>query len=357
MPLTHPGRDRERGRIWRIIYKGTPEKPLADKLPPDLTKYNLDELIAATAGQNLTLRMLAMWQIVDRIGAPAIDPLKAILKSGTPNQKVNAIWALYNLKRLDTPEVLALAADADRTVRVHAMKVFSETSPWPANAADAVRSGLKDADPWVRRAAADALGRQPRCRKYQAVDCPAGESRSGRFAFHSSGSHGVAKPIVVERNLRKNFSAESGRKRIANGSGRVPGRAHGRRGGDLGEVSGYRKSGSERSREVHGARDKVSAVWRTRRAGGVGAHASRRRCGTAVGAAEIHSRRCRKTRRRTQSGRPRVGGGNDRNSSEDRCGNQRARMDRADARRQAEPPPTRGWRRAASRRMARRTPS
>src|SRR5205085_1078301 len=38
VPLTHPGRDRTSGRIWRIVYKGTPEKPLPDKLPPDLTK-------------------------------------------------------------------------------------------------------------------------------------------------------------------------------------------------------------------------------------------------------------------------------------------------------------------------------
>ncbi len=27
VPLTHPGRDRERGRIWRIVYKGTDGKP------------------------------------------------------------------------------------------------------------------------------------------------------------------------------------------------------------------------------------------------------------------------------------------------------------------------------------------
>ena len=34
VPLTHPGRDRERGRIWRIVYKGTDGKPAPAPVPP-----------------------------------------------------------------------------------------------------------------------------------------------------------------------------------------------------------------------------------------------------------------------------------------------------------------------------------
>ena len=156
--LTHPARDRERGRIWRIVYKGTPEKPLADKLPPDLTKKNADELIALLGDSNLTLRMLAQWQIVDRIGAASIEPLKAILKSGTPNQKVSAMWALLHQKALDEAALGALAADQDRAVRTHSMKVLSEIATWSETQHGWALNGLKDADPWVRRAAADALG-------------------------------------------------------------------------------------------------------------------------------------------------------------------------------------------------------
>src|SRR5206468_7986496 len=33
VPLTHPGRDRERGRIWRIVWKGTDGKAPPPKAP------------------------------------------------------------------------------------------------------------------------------------------------------------------------------------------------------------------------------------------------------------------------------------------------------------------------------------
>ena len=34
VPLTHPGRDRERGRIWRVVYRGRVGVPPADSRPP-----------------------------------------------------------------------------------------------------------------------------------------------------------------------------------------------------------------------------------------------------------------------------------------------------------------------------------
>jgi hypothetical protein len=47
--LTLPGcATAERGRIWRIVYKGAAEKPLPDVLPPDLTKKGAGELIQLT---------------------------------------------------------------------------------------------------------------------------------------------------------------------------------------------------------------------------------------------------------------------------------------------------------------------
>src|SRR5436309_9304396 len=58
VPLDHPGRDRERGRIWRIVYRGDGKKP---PLPPE---FNLAEAVAADvvkrlAHPNITVRTLA----------------------------------------------------------------------------------------------------------------------------------------------------------------------------------------------------------------------------------------------------------------------------------------------------------
>ncbi|HLX61644.1 MAG TPA: PVC-type heme-binding CxxCH protein [Planctomycetota bacterium] len=161
VPLTHPGRDRERGRIWRIVYTGTPEKPIADALPMDLTKKNLEELIALTGEPNLTLRMMAMFQIVDRIGMAAIPELVKHINAGNSNQRICAVWALYNLGAISADGVAVPARDIDPAVRIHAMKLLAEFGQWTDFAHNLALDGLKDADPWVRRAAADALGRHP----------------------------------------------------------------------------------------------------------------------------------------------------------------------------------------------------
>ena len=51
------------------------------------------------------------------------------------------------------------AKDGDRLVRVHAMRILSETANWTGKEEGVAMEGLKDIDPYVQRAAADALGR------------------------------------------------------------------------------------------------------------------------------------------------------------------------------------------------------
>ncbi len=62
VPLTHPGRDRERGRIWRIVYKGADGKAVlpSPKLPEDLKG-----LMAELGSPLMTRRTLAMNTIAD----------------------------------------------------------------------------------------------------------------------------------------------------------------------------------------------------------------------------------------------------------------------------------------------------
>src|SRR6266850_283714 len=73
VPLTHPGRDRERGRIWRVVYKGdTTKSEIRNAKLPE----HLDGLIAELGSPNLTRRMLAMNEICDRFGQAAVQPLK-----------------------------------------------------------------------------------------------------------------------------------------------------------------------------------------------------------------------------------------------------------------------------------------
>ncbi len=160
VPLPHPGRDRTSGRIWRVAYAS--DKTEAPK-KFDLSRSELAELIDEMGSPNITRRMLAMNQVVDRIGSAAVEPLKKILAKGDqdPLRKIHSLWALYQLRSLDEGLLVGAAHDRTPAVRVHAMRILSETPSLSKPLHDALVAGLRDSDPLVQRCAADALGQHP----------------------------------------------------------------------------------------------------------------------------------------------------------------------------------------------------
>jgi putative heme-binding domain-containing protein len=159
--LHHPGRDKQRGRIWRIVYTGAGAKAPAAQ-PFDISNAPIPALIGGLADANLTVRNLAMNHLADRTGATAIEPLKAMLKtSGNAPQKSHALWILQRLNAFDEETFTAAARDADPIVRVHSAKILAEITAWNAAHQSAALVGLHDADPRVVRAAADAVGQHP----------------------------------------------------------------------------------------------------------------------------------------------------------------------------------------------------
>ena len=159
--LNHPGRDRERGRIWRIVYKGNAAQAPAPK-PFDLTKDSVPQLVAYLSDPNFTIRMMSMNYLADQIGQAAVAPLKEAL-NGKPSTelKVHGLWVLKRLGALDESMLAAAAKDSDRAVRVHSMRILAETEKWSADQRELALAGLKDEDPIVQRCAADALGTHP----------------------------------------------------------------------------------------------------------------------------------------------------------------------------------------------------
>ncbi len=171
VPLDHPGRDRERGRIWRIVYRGQNEdgaagpgnnrqkSGLAETLA---SPRDVNGLVAELGSANLARRMLAMNHLADSVGQPAVAPLKKVLNKSTNwFQKAHALWVLYRLNALDEKALVAAARDPARGVRVHAMRVLGEMENWSATEHALALAGLRDNDAFVQRAAADALGRHP----------------------------------------------------------------------------------------------------------------------------------------------------------------------------------------------------
>lgn len=153
VPLGHPKRDKTRGRIWRITYKGQHNEV------PDLSKSQLNELIEALGHDNMTIRMTATDQITDRIGQKAGDPLKALLSSSTvtTQQYVQALWALHRLNIIDNDLIIKAAAHTSPVVRLHAIRILTEKNLSPSVVKDVSDQALKDKDPHVRRAAIELL--------------------------------------------------------------------------------------------------------------------------------------------------------------------------------------------------------
>jgi putative heme-binding domain-containing protein len=158
--LTDPRRDYQRGRVWRITYHGD---GAASPTPFDVSKANVSELIEKLNDPNITARMMVICELSDRAGKDAVAPLKAMLQGGkaSSDQKIGALWTLYRLDALEGGLLQTAAGESDRAVRVHAMRILSETPKWDGGDRDLALKGLSDADALVRRCAADALGMHP----------------------------------------------------------------------------------------------------------------------------------------------------------------------------------------------------
>ena len=120
VPLEHPGRDKERGRIWRIIKKGVAAPSPVSANP-----------VASLGDANTTRRHLALGQL-------AQTPQNTDLNPVTPLAQLDAIWVL--LARGQTQEAItklkeiASAHDGsgkDELVMTGLLRVVESLEKWP----------------------------------------------------------------------------------------------------------------------------------------------------------------------------------------------------------------------------------
>jgi putative heme-binding domain-containing protein len=157
VPLTHPGRDRTSGRIWRIVYRGPDGKAPPAKAPrADWTKATTDDLIQDLHHPNLTVRMLAMHQLV--ADQNVVAATTAALASASGTARAHGLWAMERLGALNDEVLNHAAKDKELIVRVHALRILGERGHWTADEEAAVIDALENAaDNLVRRVAAEAI--------------------------------------------------------------------------------------------------------------------------------------------------------------------------------------------------------
>ncbi len=170
--LQHPGRDRHRGRIWKVSFAGIPGQSPQSPKPFDLTKLSISGLHEELKSGTITRRQLAMNYLIDEVGAASLTRAQSIVAGSEPStwqQRAHALWILHRLDGLDPKTLLAAASDFSREVRIHAMKILAETHPWSNAHCEIGLAGLKDVDFHVRRAAADALSQHPDARHVESL--------------------------------------------------------------------------------------------------------------------------------------------------------------------------------------------
>jgi putative heme-binding domain-containing protein len=162
VPLTHPGRDHERGRIWRIVYRGADGKGKAVQPRPDWGQATIQQLVEDLAHPNLAIRLSATNQLVERGGPETVAAVQAVMQpQAAPFQWMHGLWVLERLHALDESRLFAACADKEPGVRVHALRVLAERRVLSDREQALARERLRDPDGFVQRAATEVASAHP----------------------------------------------------------------------------------------------------------------------------------------------------------------------------------------------------
>jgi putative heme-binding domain-containing protein len=158
--LNHPRRDRQRGRIWRLVYTGHEKSAQPARPMPDLAKADVKMLVNLLGDANITVRVLATNELVDRVGQPGLALVREALKAshGSAELRAHALWVIERLARLSPADEQSLAQDVSPLVRTHLVRALGTRQSLGGSRATIIERLTQDQHPTVVRAAAEVLG-------------------------------------------------------------------------------------------------------------------------------------------------------------------------------------------------------
>jgi len=171
VPLEHPGRDRDRGRIWRIVYRGN--ELVGESSPKSVADMSVAELVRELGSELPTRRILATDRLTDVVceseePSAVVEAIEgAFANPRNVHQRVHAMWALHRLVGVKEPQVSIAIADGHPLVRTHAFRVIGETQDTSERTIVRLKDGFSDPSAVVRRAAATAASQ---CVRAEPVD-------------------------------------------------------------------------------------------------------------------------------------------------------------------------------------------
>ena len=147
-----------RGRIWRVVHDTTRRTA-----HPSFTKATPAALVDALSDPNGWWRDTAQQLLVQRNDPAAVAPLTRLAaEAPLPRTRLQALWTLDGMDKLDAPSVTRALGDSSRDVRVGAIRM-AERWLRDGNAAMVTAVTALDSDPdWeVREQLAASLGELP----------------------------------------------------------------------------------------------------------------------------------------------------------------------------------------------------
>ena len=163
VPLLHPGRDRFRGRIWRITYANPDAATRKLKgYGADLTTLTALQLLDVIRDSPPIQKNLARDLIADTPGKEVTEILKQHAGDSDATLRRYVLRLLAQRNALTVNELASAADDPDELVRVHAFRVlreFSTDAVSEAESAAMLRRGFGDLSALVRRTAVAASSR------------------------------------------------------------------------------------------------------------------------------------------------------------------------------------------------------
>ncbi len=167
VPLTHPERDRDSGRIWRIVWRGdisdtsnTSRRVNSSKISQAMPEPFSEPFFEQLGSHYSTVRQ----QALDRLSTTPlndthVEALRERLADPTANeaQRVASLWGLHRAKRLDAPSLIGTLQSASTQLQAAALRSLADQSAESSELRDVVRKLLSSPEAQVRLAAAEAL--------------------------------------------------------------------------------------------------------------------------------------------------------------------------------------------------------
>jgi len=146
-----------RGRLYRVVPPDFKQRP-----PAGMAEASTEALVALIEHPNAWHRETAARLLVERADGTAADGLARLVQhSSNPASRVQALYVLASLGKLDTKLVLAALRDADEHVREHAVRLAERTAANSLDVLIALGRLVSDPSPRVRYQLAFTLGEIP----------------------------------------------------------------------------------------------------------------------------------------------------------------------------------------------------